>query len=112
MTPHEFLSIFTISCIAFTLLIKAMTINKIAKKTNIACLTRDEEFTLHQVNELLDKKIIHVLNKERKKPHVDKEVFDKLLKEYIDEDLSEIQEIEKLNISQENFKRILQKYAL
>ena len=84
----------------------------LSKKTKIAQFTKEEEFTLHQVKDLLDKKMIKILKTLRSKPYTNPEVIKLLLKKYKKDELEEISEINKIKISKESFRRLLQRYSL
>jgi NhaP-type Na+/H+ or K+/H+ antiporter len=62
MTPYEFLAVFTFSCIIFTLIVKALTFSSVVNKMKLADLSTPDEYTMHQVKDLIDKKMIFILN--------------------------------------------------
>lgn len=109
---REFLSVIVISCIIFTLVIKATTMQKIIKKMGLADLTSEEEFTLHQIKELIDKSILKKLLTFSGKKYVPEEVLKILIQKYKLADKLENDEMKKHALPKKEFKNLLRKYAL
>jgi monovalent cation:H+ antiporter, CPA1 family len=112
ISPKEFISVITISCIVFTLIIKATTLKVLVKKMGLDSLSRQEEFTFHQIKELIDKRILHRLIDCQGKQYVSEEVTEPLIEKYEYEDKSEQDAIKKCYLKKRDFENLLRRYAL
>lgn len=112
ISVREFLSVIVISCVVFTLLIKTSSIKKIIDKMGLADLSREEEFTLHQIKEIIDKSILLKLVTSQNKQYIPDEVVDTLIKKYKIEDAKETEKIKKCCLAKGEFKNLLKRYAL
>jgi monovalent cation:H+ antiporter, CPA1 family len=112
ISPKEFLSVVVISCIVFTLMIKATTIKLLIQKMGIANLSLQEQFTLHQIKDLIDKRILQQLLACQEKQYVSDEVTDSLIKKYEIDERYEQEEIKKCYLKKREFENLLRKYAL
>lgn len=111
-SPSNFLLIFTVSCIAFTLIVKALTIWSLAKRFSIANYSEEEIFTMHQVKDLIDKKMISLLKSLKSKKFSRPEVIWSLITEYSKEEKCECECIDKIKFTKVNFEMLLKRYAL
>lgn len=112
ISVQEFLSVIVISCVVFTLLIKTSLIKKIVEKMHLADLSREEEFTLHQIKEIIDKSILLKLLTFQKKQYVPEEVINSLIQKYKTEDAKETEEIQKCHLKKCEFQNLLKRYSL
>ena len=111
-TVKEFLSVVVISCIVFSLIIKAISIRGMIEKMGMSCLSRIEEFTFHQLKEIIDKSILRRLAKIEEKHYVPEQVSSTLIKKYETDDEKELMEIEKCCLRKAEFENLLKRYAL
>ena len=112
ISPKEFLSVIVISCIVFTLMIKATTIKLLIQKMGLSNLSLQEQFTLHQIKDLIDKRILQQLLACQEKQYVSDEVTDSLIKKYEIDEQYEQAEIKKCYLKKQEFENLLRKYAL
>jgi len=112
ITVKEFLMIMAISCIVFTLIIKTTTIKMLIKKLGIAKLSKEDEFTMHQIKDILDKTVLKGLNKMKKNKYVSSKIVLPLTKMYKRDDDKEHKKIDMCHLSKKQFCLLLKKYAL
>ena len=108
----EFVSIIAISCIVFTLLIKAVSIKGIVHRMGLVDLTKEESFTLHQLKDIIDNSILKRLYALKEKHYVPDAVVDFLIKKYQKDYKKEIIAIEQCHLNKNEFKILLKRYAL
>lgn len=109
---NEFLSVIVISCVVFTLMIKATTIKTVIDRMHLADLSKVEEFTLHQIKEIIDKSILNKLQKFQSKQYIPDSVVKSLVKKYQLADKFETEEIKKCHLEKFEFQSLLIRYAL
>jgi len=112
ISVQEFLSVIVISCVVFTLLIKTSSIKKIIETMKLSDLSREEEFTLHQIKEIIDKSILLKLLTFQKKQYVPDEVIGSLIQKYKLADAKETEKIKKCHLGKCGFQELLKRYAL
>lgn len=112
ITPHEFLTAVTISCVVFTLTVKALSIWSMIKRMWVVNLSKDEQFTMDQVKRILDEKIIKMLTEMRNKWYWSKESIESLLMQYDNDSKSEIEKIKRIRFWSLQMKKLLQKFSL
>ena len=112
ITPYEFLAVITISCIVFTLTVKALSLWKLIKKMWIIDLSKEEEFTKEQIRHILDWKIVRVLSKLKTKRSFSARVLNLLAKKYKYYWACEEERIEKIKLWERSIVSLLQKYSL
>ncbi|MEA3304737.1 MAG: sodium:proton antiporter, partial [Patescibacteria group bacterium] len=111
-TPRQFIEAITFSCIIFTLLIKATSIGSFIQKMGINDMSKEDEFTQHQVKEILDQSSISKLNNLHSKKYINPETYKSLVHKYELDDIKEQKEIEQCAIEHCAFERMIRKYAL
>lgn len=111
-TPKEFISVIVISCVVFTLIFKVVLMQSMIKKLKLTDLTKQEEFNLHQLKEIIDKSILNRLQYFQDNKHITKDVVTKLRQRYSNDLQKENRELEKCNLKEDEFKNLLIKYAL
>lgn len=112
ISAKEFISVIVISCIVFTLLFKAITIKSFIKSMGLANLSREEEFTFHQIKEIIDHSILKRLEGLKSKKYIAAKVRNALIEKYTLDDQKEIGEIRKCKLKKDEFRGLLQRYAL
>lgn len=112
ISVKEFLSVIVISCVIFTLLIKTSTIKKMVEKMRLADLSREEEFTMHQIKDIIDKSILSKLQTFQKKQYIPETVISALVNKYQTEDAKETEQIKKCHLEKNEFQNLLKRYAL
>lgn len=112
ISVKEFLSVIVISCVIFTLLIKTSTIKKMVEKMGLADLSREEEFTMHQIKDIIDKSILSKLQTFQKKQYIPEAVINALVNKYQTEDAKETEQIKKCHLEKNEFQNLLKRYAL
>ena len=112
ISPSEFITIITISCLIFTLIVKAGTLKKLIKKSGLSSLSRREEFSFHQLKEMSDKNIIRRLQKLKTNSHASaKSIYD-LINQFKTDDIKECEIIKNFHLDKEEFRSLLKRYAL
>ncbi len=112
ISVQEFLSVIVISCVVFTLLFKTSSIQKMIDKMRLTELSREEEFTLYQIKEIIDKSILLKLLTFQKKQYVPDEVISALIQKYKIENAKEAEKIKQCHLKKSEFKNLLKRYAL
>lgn len=110
--PKEFLSVVVISCIVFTLVIKATTIKFLVQKMGLSDLSRQDEFTFHQIKDLIDKRILQKLVECQDKQYVSDDVTEPLIEKYESDECLEQEAIKKCYLKKRDFENLLRRYAL
>lgn len=112
LTPYEFLAAFTISCIVFTLTVKALSIWKMMRKMWILELSKKEIFTMEQIRHLLDHKMIDVLSWMKNKKYTNSSIIENLMLAYKNDELCEEEKLDNLKLSEGEIRSLLQVYSL
>jgi CPA1 family monovalent cation:H+ antiporter len=112
ISPRDFVTVLVIACIVFTLIIKTLTIKSMIRKMGLADLSREEEFTFHQIKEIIDHSIIAKLESLKSKKFVMQAAVDNLIERYQQDDVNELEQLKKCNLKKGEFRNLLKRYSL
>ncbi len=106
----DFILVLVISCIIFTLLIKATTIEYFIKKFSLNKLSKLEKFEFNEAKVLVNLKILAKLNNLFEKKHILKEEYSELKNIYEEKLQTSIKELKNLTKwNEENAKKLIKK---
>ncbi len=109
----EFIAALTISCIYFTLLVKATSIGPMMKKMKLVDLSALESIEYHESRALITAKVLERLKDFYEKGYVKEDVFERLKKEYEERYQQSLEACQAcFKSGPQNVGRALQAYAL